>query len=144
MGQTNEGTHKMEHAHEMGAQMTNGQLQPGGTPTVYPPMTDATPLAYYQPFAITPSTIKWFGGMVCAIIVTLHGSGWLFMPAKQDDMTALTRIVQTLQQGQAETNKAVERLTVAVDNLSGIVDGVKQATKQVGKIKNAVGNIKLR
>ena len=124
----------------MGGQMTNGQLQQGVSPNVANIMSENTPVAYMQPIAITPASIRWVVGGMIGAIWSMYAAGWLFLPAKQDDMTALTRVVQTLQVKQDETNTAVKRLTEAVDNLSGIVSTIKQ----VGKIKNAAGSLKLR
>lgn len=121
--------------------MNNGRLmQPGEPSGVHNVMSENTPVAYYTPVAITPATIRWVIGGVIAAIWSASAAGWLFLPAKQDDMTKLTQIVQTLQVKQDETNAAVKRLTEAVDNLSGIVSTIKQ----VGKIKNAAGSLKLR
>jgi hypothetical protein len=85
-----------------------------------------TPLAYYQPIAITPAVIKWIVGGVIAAIWSLQASGWLFLPAKDSELQALVRVVQTVQSAQDESRKAVERLTLAVDNLSGLVAEIKR------------------
>jgi hypothetical protein len=92
-----------------------------------------TPVAYYQPIAITPATIKWLCAGAVAWLA-LMPSGFLdryLSPAKDSDLKALTAIVQVLQQGQADTAKAVERLTLAVDNMSGILAEVKNRPARV-------------
>jgi hypothetical protein len=123
--------------------MTNGMLQPGAPPSVPPTMSADTPLAYYTPIAITPGTIKWFMGAVFGIITFLAATPVAeryLMPAKDTDLQTLTKIVAVINTKQEETNAAVKRLTEAVDNLSGIVSTIKQ----VGKVKNATGVLKLR
>jgi hypothetical protein len=103
----------------MGAHM-NGSMNTSDGPQHMTLGVD-TPVAYYQPIAITPSVIKWLVGGIIAAIWSLQASGWLFLPAKQTDMETLTRVVQVLQTGQNDAKVAIERLTLAVDNLSGIV-----------------------
>lgn len=118
----------------------NGQQQPQPPQTATVPVMDAnTPVAYYQPIAITPATIKWIAGAVVAALA-LMPSGFLdryMLPAKDSEVQALTAIVKVLQQGQQETSDAVKRLTLAVDNLSGIVD-------KLPKPKSLNGTVKLR
>jgi hypothetical protein len=118
--------------------------QPGERPRVPPvAMTSETPVAYYQPIAITPGTIKWVAGLLVGGLVFLSGlpaAERYMRPAPQSEMDSLSKVVQILQQGQSETQKAVERLTIAVDNLSGIVAELKSAS---GK-KMAVPTPKLR
>ncbi len=116
----------------------NGQHNTPQPPQVQPPhtvMSAETPVAYYTPpnIAITPSSIKWAFAAVVSVLA-LMPAGLLdryLMPARQSDMDTVTAVVRVLQQGQAETAKAVERLTVAVDNLSGIVEGVRNAQQAV-------------
>lgn len=91
-----------------------------------------TPLAYYTPVAITPGTIKWFGGAVLGLIgllATMPVAERYMMPAKQSDLDGIAAIVKVMQQGQTETKQTLDRLTIAVDNLSGIVDGMRRGTK---------------
>lgn len=93
-----------------------------------------TPLAYYQPIAITPGTIKWVAGAVASVMLFLAGSPIAeryMSPAKQSDLVIMQEIVKTLQVGQHEQRTALERLTLAVDNLAGIVTGLQQSAKVV-------------
>jgi hypothetical protein len=121
----------------MGVNHMNGTQpsQPHGVPQV---MSADTPVAYYQPIAITPSTIKWAAAGIIGVIWSMYTADYLYRPARQSEFEALTKVVQVIQQGQAETSKAVERLTLAVDNLSGIVTTIK------GAPKNAVKTLKMR
>lgn len=97
------------------------------------PLSPDTPLAFYTPIAITPNTIKWvFAAIVAGL--TLMPAGLLdryLMPARQSEVDTISAVVKLLQQGQTETAEAVKRLTLAVDNLSGIVEGVRNAQQAV-------------
>lgn len=68
---------------------------------------------------------------VAAFLVT---SGWLFMPAKEKDFSALRDVVTVMtrtldeMQSQTQANRtSIGRLTEAVDNLSNIVSELKNA-----------------
>jgi len=111
--------------------------QPQGQTTTVPVMDANTPVAYYQPIAITPATIKWIAGAVVAALA-LMPSGFLdryMLPAKDSEVQALTAIVKVLQQGQQDTSDAVKRLTLAVDNLSGLVDRMQTLKNAAPKLK---------
>lgn len=128
--------------------MVNGSgdhMQMPGTPQSPQPLGPDTPVAYYQPIAITPAVIKWLVLGVIGAIWSMNASGYLFVPAKDSELKALQTIVQTVQQQQTDfqrqmegTRDALSRLTLAVDNLSGIVDGLKKVPRQ------AVGAVKVR
>lgn len=114
----------------MGAPYMNGQTQ---QPQPVP-MSDSTPLAYYQPVAITPGTIKWVAACVVGLVGFLASAPIAeryINPAKNSDLQALTAIVQVIQTSQKESHDALARLTMAVDNLSGIVAGLKQTAAVV-------------
>lgn len=114
----------MMGAHMNGASHdTQPVAQQRVTPVV---MSQDTPIAYMQPLAITPGLIRWVCVTIIGAIWSLYAAGWLFLPAKQDDVTKLTSIVQVLQTGQNDAKLAVERLTLAVDNLSGLVNELRQ------------------
>ena len=126
--------------------MMAGQFMNGRThePQPIQPMTADTPVAYYQPVAITPMTIKWIAGSILGIIgflATAPIAEKYVNPAKATDLETLTRVVQIVQTGQAETSKAVERLTVAVDNLASLVDEVR---RNGAKLKNAAPRVRIR
>jgi hypothetical protein len=99
-------------------------------------MNEDTPIAYYTPVAITPGTIKAFLAAVVGIIgflaVTPVAERYM-MPAKDSDLQAVRVIVDTMRSELKESRDAVARLTLAVDNLSGIVNQMR--TAQAGKPK---------
>lgn len=97
----------------------------GVVPQAAQPLNDQTPVAYMQPFVITPASIRWIVGGAIAAIWSLYTADFIYRPAKATDLETLTKVVQVIQTGQAETAKAVERLTLAVDNLSGIVADIR-------------------
>jgi hypothetical protein len=124
--------------------MRMGDYMNGAQPQVQqqqqPPavLTPDTPLAYYTPIAITPGTIKWFMGAIVGVIgflATAPVAERYLNPAKQSDLETLTKVVQVIQTGQAESRAALERLTLAVDNLAGIVTEIKQAKNAAPKLK---------
>lgn len=99
------------------------------------------PLAVINPIPITPGVLKWLVGAIASVFMFLAASPVAeryLNPAKQSDLEAVSVLVKVLQDGQKavaaaqqEQRAALERLTLAVDNLSGIVDGVKQAAASV-------------
>jgi len=116
----------------------NGQVQPPTVSVVGPP-AEGQPLV-----TITPPTIRLTAAQIWAAILAvpttvalLMSQGWLYKPAKDSELTAVVQIVQTLQTAQQESNKAISRLTEAVDNLSAIV-------VKIPKPKNLNGTLKIR
>lgn len=113
----------------------NGAVnQPQASQPLPPGVGVDTPIAYYQPIAITPGTIKWIAGMIGGVMIFLAGSPMAekyLNPAKQSDLVLMQEIVKTLQIGQTEQRDALQRLTLAVDNLSGIVAGMQQTARAV-------------
>lgn len=83
--------------------------------------TDMLPVITVSQFALTWDHIVKLGTLVFGAIMSAYAAGWIFVPAKQTELEALTRVVQVLQTGQAETREAVGRLTLAVDNLASKV-----------------------
>ncbi len=119
----------------MAGDYMNGQQAQQQQPAA---LTTDTPIAYYQPIAITPGTIKWVIGAVVGIIGFLASAPVAeryLNPAKQSDLETLARVVQVIQTGQAESREALNRLTLAVDNLAGIVTEIKQAKNAATKLK---------
>jgi hypothetical protein len=115
----------------MGKTSMNGVTpQPMGVPATMGP---DTPLAYYQPTVITLATVRWIVGGIIGAIWSMYAAGWLFLPAKQSEFEALTKVVQTLDNAQKDSRQALERLTVAVDNLSGLVNRIPKQALTPGK-----------
>jgi hypothetical protein len=124
------------------ARQGNGSMytsQPAYPPQQPPqPLTADTPLAYYQPIAITPAIIRWLVMGVIGGIWSLYAAGWVFMPAKASELEALVKVVQAVQVAGEQQRQAtdaqrgsIERLTLAVDNLSGIVAEIKARSPAV-------------
>lgn len=102
------------------------------------PVSEDTPIAYYQPIAITPGTIKWIVAGIIGAIWSLNASGYLFVPAKDSEFKALQTIVETVRTQQDQfrqqmetTRDALSRLTLAVDNMAGLVAELKQRPRTV-------------
>lgn len=110
----------------------NSQHQP---PAVQPTMD--TPIAYYQPIAITPGTIKWAAGGLIAAIWSLYTADYLYRPAKDSDLQAVKAVVEIVRSEQQETRKTVERLVVATDNMSGLIDSLKQSIRVPQPVRSA-------
>ncbi len=92
-----------------------------------PPFDFDKPIIQVAPMMLSLAHIKWIGALIISGIFTAQGAGWLFMPAKQTELTALVGVVRAIDERQMASQKAVERLTVAVDNLSAIVSEMGQA-----------------
>lgn len=120
--------------------MSNGEMQQQqpGLPQNQPPLGHDTPIAYYTPVPITPGTVKWFFGAIVGIMGVLATSPiaerWM-MPAKDSDLQQVRAIVETLRAEQEKSREAISRLTLAVDNLSGIVNSMKLATASITKAR---------
>jgi hypothetical protein len=110
----------------MGAQMTNG-LAPHGQHAPVQPVAgyaELQPAVTINQIQLTGRQIMALGSAVIGAIMSAYGAGWLFMPAKDSDLKSLVQIVTTMQQQTDANRQAVERLTLAVDNLSGLVEGI--------------------
>lgn len=68
---------------------------------------------------------------LAALIGSGATAGWIFLPAKDRDVQDLRAVVQVMREEQKENRESVGRLTVAVDNLAGIVDRLQQAPPKV-------------
>jgi hypothetical protein len=128
----------------MGGQTLNGQYQQQTVSAAPPPppgsMMDV-PIAYYTPVAITPNTIKWFMGAMVGIIGFLAASPVAeryLNPAGAKDLDGLGKIVQVIQTSQQEQKLAMERMTMAIDNLSGIVAEIRTTSQKVVPVAKRV------
>lgn len=101
-------------------------------------MSQDTPLAYYTPIAITPGTIKWFFGAMLGIVGFLAATPVAeryMMPAKDSDLQSVRMIVEGMRGELKESRDAIARLTLAVDNLSGIVAQMRTAAGPLSRSK---------
>lgn len=91
------------------------------------------------------SPINLSGAQLWGVIAAIFGAAWsayiggaLFLPAKDSDLKALTAVVQQLSGAQQQAQKEAaerareaaergQRLTVALDNLSAVVENLKNA-----------------
>ena len=71
-------------------------------------------------------------------IVTAFTAGWLFLPARDSDLKTLQGVVEIVRQQQQDfqrqleaSREAVVRMTMALDNLSGVVEGLRQTPPKV-------------
>lgn len=114
------------------------QSQPTSPAGVPPGMSQDTPLAYYTPIAITPGTIKWFFGAMLGIVGFLAATPVAeryMMPAKDSDLQSVRMIVEGMRGELKESRDAIARLTLAVDNLSGIVAQMRTAAGPITRAK---------
>ncbi len=96
----------------MGEQYVNGAVsEVGGTP----------PLVTINQINLTAAQIWSVGATVVGAIMSMYAAGYLFLPAKESELKEVTKIVEVLKQDTATNRQAIDRLTTAVDNLSGIV-----------------------
>jgi hypothetical protein len=64
---------------------------------------------------------------ICTFLVSAAAAGWVFLPARQTDLEAVSAIVRVVQQEQTKNQEIVSRLVLAVDNLASVVDQLKNA-----------------
>jgi hypothetical protein len=71
-------------------------------------------------------------------LVTAFTAGWLFLPARDSDLKTLQGVVEIVRQQQLDFQRqleasrdAVSRMTMAIDNLSGVVEGLRQTPPKV-------------
>lgn len=100
--------------------MTNGHMEHRETVDVST-VDMNTPVIQVSPISISLAQVRWAVLGVIGAIWSLYTADYLYRPAKATDLEAMTRVVQTLDIAQRESREAISRLTVAVDNLSGIV-----------------------
>lgn len=100
--------------------MTNGRMEHRETVDVST-VDMNTPVIQVSPISISLAQVRWAVLGVIGAIWSLYTADYLYRPAKATDLEAMTRVVQTLDIAQRESREAISRLTVAVDNLSGIV-----------------------
>lgn len=114
------------------------QTQPGQGAGSSASMGVDTPLAVVNPITITPalamSMIKWVSGAVVSVVAILSASNGLdryLKPARDSEFQTLRSAFELVQKEQAQSRDALTRLTTAVDNLAGIVNGISQAPQQI-------------
>lgn len=118
--------------------MSNGsmQTQPGAAPGVPPVMMPSSD----HPIVNVNFGLSWkqitaaFAGLALTISGAI-GSGALFMPAKESDLQSIRQIVEMMRGEQERNRDAISRLTLAVDNLSGIVNGMKVTASPITKAR---------
>jgi hypothetical protein len=124
-----------------GMRMPNGQYQPPYHHAQLPPYGPGSQGAAAAPAAeaaviridlgLTGKQIMMGLGGLASIVTAGITAGWLFLPAKDTDLRKLEGVVQIVTQKQEASNSAIERLTLAVDNLSGLVDGLKNTPPKI-------------
>ncbi len=112
------------------------------------PAFDQSALGVLPPLVITPalvvSVVKWISGAVVGVVAILSASNGFeryMLPAKDSELKLWVDVVKGVQQAQTEQKQSMDRLTMAVDNLAGIVAEVRQASQA---IKNAAPKLKAR
>lgn len=102
----------LQHAQQAAGQ--SAALQPGHEPNI---INVNFGLSWKQ---ITAA----FAGLALTVSGAV-GSGALFLPARDSDVQGVKQIIEQMRRDQTESRDALSRLTLAVDNLSGIVDGMR-------------------
>lgn len=77
-------------------------------------------------------------GAIGTFFATAITAGWLFLPARDSDLKTLQSVVEIVRQQQTDFQRqleasrdAVARMTMAIDNLSGVVEGLRQTPPKV-------------
>lgn len=90
------------------------------------------------PYVLTINLgLKWrhivaISSTIGAGIAALIGAGWLVLPAKQTDMTAITDKVAVIEADIRETRDAVNRMQGDVDSLLILIKGVDRVIRTSG------------
>lgn len=121
----------------LGASSMNGSsAQPPQQQQQEPPAYDQTALAVFQPVVITPaligSAVKWISGAVVAVVGIMsaaNGFERYMLPAKDSDLKLWVEVVKGVQQAQGEQKQSIDRLTLAVDNLSSEISIMRKAPR---------------
>lgn len=99
------------------------------------------PLAVVNPITVTPALViamvKWISGAVVAVVAVLtagNGIDRYLMPARDSEFQTLRSAFEVVQKEQAQSRDALQRLTTAVDNLSGIVDRIANTPRQLERL----------
>lgn len=73
-------------------------------------------------------------GAIGTFFATAITAGWLFLPARDSDLKTLQGVVEIVRQQQIDFQKqmessrdAISRLTLAVDNMSGMIDRLQRS-----------------
>jgi hypothetical protein len=97
-----------------------------------------TPLAVVNAITVTPalviSMVKWISGAVVAVVTILTAANGLdryMMPARDSEFQALR---SAFEKEQTESRVALQTLTAAVNNLSGIVDRIANTPQQMQRL----------
>lgn len=98
----------------------NGRLEHREAPDVIASDMNA-PVIHVSPISISLAQVRWAVLGLIGAIWSLYSAEYLYRPAKHSDVEAISRVVQTLDIAQRESREAISRLTVAVDNMSGIL-----------------------
>lgn len=94
-----------------------------------------SPIVTINQINLTGRQILSIGSMLIGAIMTAYTAGWLFLPAKQKEFEALNQTVAVMQQQFSESRAAITRLTVAVDNMSGIITELKNSAAPRAKTR---------
>ena len=91
-----------------------------------------------EPAGITISRIDLSWGQIWKLLVlggglisSAYASGWVFVPARNDDFQALKQVVEIIRAEQSQNRDSVKRLVEAVDNLSGLVKEVQDSPPRI-------------
>lgn len=110
--------------------------------TVY---NEGSPLISVSPITLTGAQLRWILVTILGAIWSAYAAGWLFLPAKDADVKALTVVVQSLattvealkvnqQAAQADQKEAVR---VAREERKDLVESVDALSTIVADLKNA-------
>jgi hypothetical protein len=91
--------------------------------------TPATPPVIQINAGLTRSDLAAIAMMVSGAVTALLAGGYLFLPAKQTDMTAVQGVVAELRAQVNDTRDTLGKLVTALDGLHVAVDGLNATMK---------------
>lgn len=122
--------------------MTGGYMNGLGQQSQMPPIAhmpaaEGPPVVTVQNLAFSGNQLRWLVVTAFGLVTWAVGAGYLFMPAKQDDVKALTQVVQTVQQEGRDNRDAIGKL--AADNR----EAVRQLTEAVRAVNETVIDLRM-
>jgi hypothetical protein len=110
--------------------MSNGahHVQPGGQPEGY---SDLGPTVVTVNFGLKARHIMMAFTFAAGLLGTGSLAGYLFIPAKQQDMTIMQQVVAELRGEVKGTQEATTRLVAAVEGLQNAVDRLRETPPRV-------------
>lgn len=85
------------------------------------PAADGPPVVSIQNVSFSGSQLRWIFSTIMVLVSGLVGGGYLFIPAKQDDLRTLERAFELVRIESQQNRDAIGKLTEAVTDIKQVV-----------------------